>query len=300
MRASRLLLIVLPAVMTAVLAGAPAASAADPWSWPLGRAGLGRTFDPPATQYGAGHRGIDVAAHVGAAVRAVAPGTVAFVGRVGSVEVVTVDHDGERSTYQPVRADVRTGDAVDRGEVLGTLLSGPSHCPGTCLHLGRVDLVQDGYRDPLDLLGGGRFRLISPEGKPPAPPLGSGGVLSRPVDGALSSPFGMRIHPITGVRKLHDGADFAAACGTTVRAAAAGVVSRTPTDGAYGRRIVIDHGGDLSTGYAHLSTRSVSTGDRVRAGQPIGRVGSTGLSTGCHLHFMALRADRPINPAPLL
>ena len=110
----------------------------------------------------------------------------------------------------------------------------------------------------------------------------------------------MRVHPITGVRKLHDGTDFAAPCGTAVRAAAAGVVTATPTDRAYGKRVVIDHRGGLGTGYAHLSSRSVAPGARVRVGQVIGRVGATGLATGCHLHFMVLRGAHPVNPAQLL
>ncbi|MGA9715084.1 MAG: peptidoglycan DD-metalloendopeptidase family protein [Aeromicrobium sp.] len=286
-------------LLVASVFSATPAGATERWTWPVGRAGLGRTFDPPATDFGAGHRGIDIAAPAGALVRAVAPGTVAFVGRIGSIEVVTVDHGVERSTYQPVHAGVHPGDAVHRGQVLGTLQPGPSHCAGACLHLGRVR-GDDAYGDPLDLLGGGRFRLISPDGRPPAPPVGARGVLRRPVVGAISSPYGQRRHPITGVRKMHDGTDFAAPCGTAVRAAAAGLVTTTPSDRAYGRRVVIDHRGGMVTGYAHLSSQSVAPGIRVRAGQIIGRVGATGLATGCHLHFMVLRGGRPVNPTQLL
>ncbi len=286
-------------LLTAVVLSATPAVAKESWTWPVGRAGLGRTFEPPASEFGPGHRGIDIAARAGTPVRAVAPGTVTFVGRVGRVDVVTVDHGTQRSTYQPVQAGVRQGDAVGRGQVLGTLASGPSHCAGSCLHLGRVR-SDDTYDDPLGLLGGGRFRLISPDGPPPAPPPEPGGVLRRPVSGTVSSPYGMRVHPITGVRKLHDGTDFAAPCGTPVRAAAAGVVTATPSDRAYGRRIVIDHRGGIDTGYAHLSSRVVGTGARVRVGQVIGRVGATGLATGCHLHFMVLRGAHTVNPAQLM
>lgn len=295
MRTIRLLLITLT-VSACVLTATPAV-ADEPWSWPVGRDGLGRSFEKPQSDYGAGHRGVDIAAPAGTAVRAVAPGTVVFAGTVGTVEAVTVLHGAERSTYQPVRAGVRQGDAVERGEVLGTLLPGPSHCAGPCLHLGRVGQSDRDYRDPLDVLGGGRFRLISPDGPPPAPPAGAGGALLGPVTAPISSPFGMRVHPVTGVRKLHDGTDFAAVCGTPVRAAEAGVVGATPTDAGYGQRVMVDHSDGLTTGYAHLSSRSVTVGEKVGAGQVVGRVGSTGMSTGCHLHFMVLDQGQPTNPS---
>jgi len=285
----------------ALVALSPPAIAAgdDPWSWPLDRGGLGRAFDPPATEYGSGHRGIDIEAAAGTAVRAVAAGRVAFVGRIGDVAVVTIDHGTSRSTYQPVRSRLRVGDTVDRGATVGVLQSGPSHCATPCLHLGRV-APDDSYLDPLDLLGGGRFRLISPNGPPPAPPAGVDGSLRRPVAGRVTSAFGMRVHPITGVRKLHDGTDLGASCGTPVHAAAAGRVVGTPTDRAYGKRVLIDHGRGLVTAYAHLSSRRVHRGQHIGAGTVIGRVGTTGLSTGCHLHFMVLRHGKPTDPAPLL
>ena len=297
MRPIRLLLsALLAAVGVCVLTASPA-SADEPWGWPVGRDGLGRSFEKPESEYGAGHRGIDIAAPAGTAVRAVAPGTVVFAGRVGNVPVITVLHGAERSTYQPVRAGVRQGDAVERGEVLGTLLPSPSHCAGPCLHLGRVGQADRDYRDPLDLLGGGRFRLISPQGPPPEPPVGAGGDLLDPLKAPVTSPFGMRVHPITGVRKLHDGTDFAAPCGTPVRAAGSGVVDATPTDAGYGQRVLVDHADGLTTGYAHLSSRAVSAGAKVEAGQVIGRVGSTGLSTGCHLHLQIYKDGVRVNPA---
>ncbi len=301
MRLIRLLLVTLIVSTGPGALSARAASATEePWSWPVGRDGLARSFEKPESDYGAGHRGIDIAAPAGTAVRAVAPGTVVFAGRVGNVEVVTVLHGTERSTYQPVRAGVRQGDAVERGEVLGTLLPGPSHCAGPCLHLSRVGQADRDYRDPLDLLGGGRFRLISPDGPPPAPPARASGALLDPLEGPVTSPFGMRVHPVTGVRKLHDGTDFAAPCGTPVRAARAGVVESTPSDAGYGQRVLIEHGDGLTTGYAHLSSRSVAVGDKVGAGEVVGRVGSTGVSTGCHLHFMLLDGGTPTNPSPYL
>ncbi|MET1061505.1 MAG: peptidoglycan DD-metalloendopeptidase family protein [Aeromicrobium sp.] len=271
-----------------------AATAPEAWSWPLDDHRLGERFAPPASDYGPGHRGVDIAAGVGDVVRAVAPGRVTFAGRVGGVPVVTVDHGTERSTYQPVRARVRVGDAVGAREVIGTLLGSPSHCAGACLHLGRR--AGEDYLDPLDLLGGGRFRLIDPSGPPPAPPVGVVGSLRRPVGGAITSPYGMRVHPVTGVRKLHDGTDFGVPCGTPVHAAASGTVTATGYSGAYGKRVVVRHRPGLVTTYNHLSSSSVSPGERVRPGGVVGQSGTTGLSTGCHLHFMVVVDGHPVNP----
>jgi murein DD-endopeptidase MepM/ murein hydrolase activator NlpD len=290
--------ILLTALLLLAAAAPGRASSPDHWTWPLDHHSVGERFDPPATEYGPGHRGVDISANAGDVVRAVAAGRVTFAGRVGGIPVVTVDHGRERSTYQPVRARVRAGDAVLAGQVLGTLLPSPSHCAGPCLHLGR--LVGEDYLDPLDLLGGGRFRLISPKGRPPAPPAGVGGDLVRPVGGPVTSPFGMRVHPITGVRKLHDGTDFGVPCGTAVHAAGAGTVVGRSYSRAYGKRIIVRHRPGFQTSYNHLRSQSVSVGDRVRPGQVIGRSGSTGLSTGCHLHFMVVRSGHPVNPQRFL
>jgi len=278
----------------------PIAATPDPWTWPLGRHAVDRRFEPPATAYGPGHRGVDLPGSPGDPVRAVAAGRVTFAGKVGGTPVVTVDHGRERSTYQPVAARVSVGDTVRAGQVIGTLRGSPSHCSGPCLHLGR--LAGEDYLDPIELLGGGRFRLIDPTGQPPPPPAGPGGdgSLRRPVGGPVTSAFGMRVHPVTGLRKLHDGTDFAASCGTPVRAGGTGMVVRRAYHAAYGKRIVVRHRRGFETSYNHLSTQSVSVGDRVGIGDVIGRVGSTGLSTGCHLHFMVMKSGTPVNPQDFL
>lgn len=284
-------------VFLLMLAAAPpvAAASAGVWSWPLDRHHVGAHFDKPASDYGPGHRGVDLAGSAGDVVRAVAAGRVTFAGKVGGVEVVTIDHGRERSTYQPIAARVKAGDAVRSGEVIGTLLAGPSHCAGACLHLGR--LAGDDYLDPLELLSdAGRFQLINPDGTPPAPPAGGNGTLRRPVGGSITSPFGMRRHPITGLRTLHDGTDFGVPCGTPVHAAAAGTVTGVPTSAAYGERIVVRHRPGFETSYNHLSSRSVSVGDHVSAGEVVGASGNTGLSTGCHLHFMVVNNGKPVDP----
>lgn len=135
----------------------------------------------------------------------------------------------------------------------------------------------------------------------PAPPRPTaGGTLLYPVNGYVTSPYGMRLHPVYKRWSLHDGTDFGAACGTPVRAAAGGTVVGLYYDSAYGKRVILDHGwvsgGGLGTTYNHLSGFSTYVGDRVRRGEVIGYVGSTGYSTGCHLHFMVFRDGATVDP----
>ncbi|MFP5252955.1 MAG: peptidoglycan DD-metalloendopeptidase family protein [Actinomycetes bacterium] len=124
--------------------------------------------------------------------------------------------------------------------------------------------------------------------------------LAQPVDGYLTSSYGMRLHPVYKRWSLHDGTDFGAACGTPVRAAASGTVVEAYSHSAYGKRVIIDHGYQsgvgLATAYNHLSGYSTYGGQRVERGEVIGYVGSTGYSTGCHLHFMVFENGSTVNP----
>lgn len=122
----------------------------------------------------------------------------------------------------------------------------------------------------------------------------------KPVDGVPSSPFGLRFHPILHVWKLHSGTDLAAPCGTPVRAVKAGQVTMAGGSKGYGNRVVIDHGGGLVTTYNHLTSYAAVPGLVVKQGQVIGYVGSTGLSTGCHLHFEVMVNGAFVDPAPYL
>jgi len=124
----------------------------------------------------------------------------------------------------------------------------------------------------------------------------SRGQLSRPVNGSISSGFGMRRHPILGYKRMHAGLDFKAGYGAPIFAATNGVVAYAGRKGGYGNFVQINHGGGIATGYAHMSRIAASPGQRVRQGQIIGYVGSTGLSTGPHLHYELYRDGRPINP----
>lgn len=114
----------------------------------------------------------------------------------------------------------------------------------------------------------------------------------------ISSRFGMRRHPLLGFTRLHAGIDFAAPPGTPILAAGDGQVAAAGPNGGYGRWVEISHDGGLATGYAHLSriASGVRRSARVRQGQVIGFVGSSGLSTGPHLHFELHRNGRPVDP----
>jgi murein DD-endopeptidase MepM/ murein hydrolase activator NlpD len=313
------------AVCLSVLAVPGPAVAAPPLptpaGWPLrGAAAVQREFAPPAAVWGSGHRGVDLSAKAGEAVLAAASGTVAFAGSIAGKPVVSIDHGSVRTTYEPVITTLRVGQRVALGQVIGILGTG-GHCRG-CLHWG----LRQGksYLDPL-LLGGraGRLRLV-PEsqrevaereararalaaasatqssaimtaaGRP-----GSHGFL-HPVAGAVSSAFGMRLHPLLKIWKLHDGTDFAAACGTAIRAPYAGVVTKTFFNSAYGNRLFLRHGSvdgvRVETAFNHAARYLVQPGQRVSRGQVIGVVGSTGLSTGCHLHLMVWLNGRLSNP----
>jgi len=124
----------------------------------------------------------------------------------------------------------------------------------------------------------------------------SKGRLSRPVPGRITSNFGRRRHPVLGYVRMHNGIDFKARYGTPIRAATDGRVTYSGRNGGAGKFVKIKHGGGISTGYAHMSRIAVSKGKYVRRGQIIGYVGSTGLSTGPHLHYILYRNGKPVNP----
>jgi murein DD-endopeptidase MepM/ murein hydrolase activator NlpD len=314
------------AVCSSVLAiPAPAVAAPPlptPAGWPLrGAPVVQRGFAPPPLAWASGHRGVDLVAKPGEAILAAASGTVTFAGSIAGKPVVSIDHGSVRTTYEPVVSTLSVGERVALGQVIGVLGSG-GHCRG-CLHWG----LREGrsYLDPLLLLGtrGGRLRLVAesqrevvqreaqararaaasatqtnaimtPGGRP-----GSHGFL-HPVAGAVTSAFGRRLHPVLKLWKLHDGTDFAAACGTAIRAPYAGVVTRAVFNPAYGNRLFVSHGSvdgvRVETAFNHATRYLVRPGQRVSRGQVIGEVGSTGLSTGCHLHLMVWLNGRLSNP----
>lgn len=126
------------------------------------------------------------------------------------------------------------------------------------------------------------------------------GVLTWPVSGTITSPFGYRRSPFGGGMEFHQGLDIAAPMGTTVTAASGGTIISAGWYGGYGNYILIDHGGGMATGYGHLSQIFVSAGQQIQKGQAIGAVGSTGMSTGPHLHFEVRVNGKPTDPAAYL
>lgn len=157
--------------------------------------------------------------------------------------------------------------------------------------------------DP-DLIFPGQVLVVGTGPKASAPkPSSSAGAARpaatvRPATGRVTSPYGMRTHPITGVYKLHSGTDYAYGDGNAYAARAGRVSVEHP--GWAGNLVIIDHGGGVVTRYAHLASVSVSDGQRVSAGDVVGRIGERGLATGPHLHFEVLIDGRFVNPADWL
>ena len=179
-------------------------------------------------------------------------------------------------------------------------------------------IAPDGDRFDL-VLGSGGARCFTPgstgsairicswsRGRRPATPSGSTpppSIVRRlrpgatwPVAGRITSSFGYRYHPILRFSRFHAGVDFGASWGSPIVAAADGQVVRAGWAGGYGRQVRLAHGGGLITSYSHMSEIVAEPGSFVRAGQLIGYVGSSGLSTGPHLHYEVLRNGTPVNP----
>lgn len=131
-----------------------------------------------------------------------------------------------------------------------------------------------------------------------------GGFLFRPVPGVITSPYGYRVHPIYGYYSLHDGTDFSAPCGTPERAGAGGRVISEYYSDVWGNRLYLDvgrvNGHNMTLIYNHISSYKVRTGDRVGRGDVVAYAGTTGWSTGCHLHFTVLIDGKAVDPQKYL
>jgi murein DD-endopeptidase MepM/ murein hydrolase activator NlpD len=178
--------------------------------------------------------------------------------------------------------------------LVGTLLralSGSSHHSNhdTNAVIAQSERDSDSVRAMLEAIA------LTPEGQARAATPWTGSFI-RPVPGDITSGFGPRFHPVLHVRKLHTGVDFRAPVGTPVWAADGGVVVHAGWLEVYSYAVIIDHGGGVSTLYGHCSSLEVSSGQSISAGQVIARSGSTGYSTGPHLHFEKRVNGSPVPP----
>ncbi|GHA72989.1 peptidase [Streptomyces tendae] len=198
--------------------------------------------------------------------------------------------------------ELRTEGRVN-GDLVELTLAAYATGPDAVTEAGRVPAEAETYLDEVQALLP-RYKALDREdsGGAGGP---AGALLTAPVTPlTVTSPYGSREHPLTGVTKLHTGVDFAAPQGAQVVAARRGRVVFAALTSAYGNRIVIDHGTiqgkRVETTYSHLSALDVAVGRTVEAGTPIGRVGSTGLSTGPHLHFEVILDGYYTDPGPWL
>lgn len=171
----------------------------------------------------------------------------------------------------------------------------------TSKRLGAEKSEQDKLAKEIDALQKKEEEEARKRGETYVPP--GNGLLTNPAKGyPMTSKFGYRIHPITGVRKLHTGQDWGVPCGTPIRAAADGRVQSSGLAGGYGNRVVLSHGkvkgARVASTYNHNTSVKVRAGQKVKAGQVISISGTTGASTGCHLHFEVLRNGTYTNPMP--
>jgi murein DD-endopeptidase MepM/ murein hydrolase activator NlpD len=210
-------------------------------------------------------------------------------------QLVRLDALGERlSSAAGIRpGDFRFGEIPGRGGAVATVL------PPQDLSLGDLERQLDFMARQMelrgDLLGVLDSQLLDARVKRTLTPT------ALPVDGAWNaSGFGWRIDPITGQVALHEGIDFIAESGTPIHAAAAGVVVTAEHHPAYGKMVEIDHGGGLMTRYAHASKLLVKPGHLAKRGEKIAEVGTTGRSTGSHLHFEVRQNGVAQNPARFL
>lgn len=299
-------------LIAALVVGVDPASAAEPTGMLPVEGTMVGSFDPPEVRWGSGHRGVDIAAEPGAAVVAPVAGVISFAGQVAGRPVVVVSHSETRTTLEPVVATLPVGTAVRVGQQVGVLQAGHECAAEACLHWGLKRGQEylnplSGARSPVRLVAAAEVAEVrnraasraAAESGVGAAPTDAGGVLMRPA-GRLTSAFGQRFHPIFHEWRLHAGVDMSAPCGTPIRAAADGKVTHMGFDSSGGWRLIVSHaphgGRSLTTSYLHAQGYSVRAGANVKRGQIVGWVGSTGWSTGCHLHFSTKLGGQQVNP----
>ncbi len=216
----------------------------------------------------------------------------AVEGRRSDVQVVLTDLEADRQTLQTRLDEVQRLQARAEED----LLAAQNILNGINADIRSAEQHKDGLEAESARLEDEIRRLQESSGAGGSRP----GAIGWPVSGAVTSPFGYRTHPIFGTRRLHTGVDIGVGYGTPIAAAEDGVVILAAPYGGYGNAVVIDHGGGLSTLYAHQSSIAVSNGSQVSRGQVIGYVGCTGYCTGAHLHFETRENGTPVDPMKYL
>ncbi|MBC2670862.1 peptidoglycan DD-metalloendopeptidase family protein [Novosphingobium piscinae] len=199
-------------------------------------------------------------------------------------------------SHLSLEGDIAAEDRFDLVFAYRQAATGESEA-GELLYAGLERAGPQGPRPVLELLRWGRdggFYSAESLSRPSYVQTGPG--LMMPVNGHVTSLYGQRFHPILGYTRMHAGVDFGAAWGAPIMATAEGVVSYAGFHGGHGNYVRLEHGGGLGTGYGHMSRIAVAPGQRVRAGDVIGFVGSTGLSTGPHLHYEMYRNGQTVDP----
>jgi murein DD-endopeptidase MepM/ murein hydrolase activator NlpD len=192
-------------------------------------------------------------------------------------------------------SDLAAGDAFDMIVAYKRSASGERQI-GDLLYAG----IERAGKPRLQLLRWGKGGdMVAAEGLSGGSSFSAPRAVGAPVAGHITSLYGMRRHPILGFVRMHAGVDFGAAYGSPIYAVADGIVSFAGRHGGHGNYVRLEHGGGNGTGYGHMSRIAVSPGARVSAGQVIGYVGSSGLSTGPHLHFEAYQGGHTVNPLGL-
>ena len=201
----------------------------------------------------------------------------------GASPQVAAQYLAALATEIDVGGDVGPGDGFDM--VLGS--------SGDLLYAG-LDRIAESDLQLVKWNANGRGEWLDAAHADQPAPVSAG--MTWPVAGRITSYFGYRYHPILHFSRFHAGVDFGASWGSPIVAAADGQVVGAGWAGGYGRQVRIAHGGGLLTSYSHMSEIVASPGSFVHAGQLIGYVGSSGLSTGPHLHYEVLAGGRPVNP----
>ena len=263
------------------------------------------------------HQGNDIFGPAGTTLVAVTDGTIdpkrfGPDGGLGGLRLWLLGDNGTGAFYYAhlsrIAPNIYPGSRVQKGQVLGYMGKTGRLAVTTDNHL-HFEFHPCGTPGACSVNPAGTFKPAcdprqqqAPAQSIAAPPAGptqvAPGRMLLPVQGRFTSPFGYRIHPIKRVRQLHAGQDIAAPIGTPIKAAKSGVVTTTRWQGGYGMLTIIDHGGGVTTRYAHQSKFLVTTGQQVVQGQIIGHVGNTGGSTGPHLHWEVRVNGQPTNPIP--